>query len=87
MAYCTHKMPLIGQLRPGLWVASAFGGHGLNTTAMAGMLIDSAISEGDDRWRLFESYGMGRGVPLARRSAVQLAYWMMQIRDYVEEKR
>src|ERR1700730_17765001 len=31
-----HGMPQIGRLRPGLWVASGFGRHGLNTTAMAG---------------------------------------------------
>src|SRR3954452_20652150 len=31
-----HGMPQIGQLRKGLWVASGFGRHGLNTTAMAG---------------------------------------------------
>src|SRR5947207_7180900 len=34
-----HGMPQIGQLRKGLWVASGFGRHGLNTTAMAGQLI------------------------------------------------
>ena len=31
-----HRMPQIGELSPRLWLASGFGGHGLNTTAMAG---------------------------------------------------
>ena len=56
MAYAVHKMPQIGELAPGYWLASAFGGHGLNTTAMAGEMIARAILEGDDRWRLFSSY-------------------------------
>lgn len=51
-----HNMPQIGQLRPGLWVASGFGRHGLGTTAMAGQLIARGILEGDDRWRLFAPF-------------------------------
>jgi glycine/D-amino acid oxidase-like deaminating enzyme len=51
-----HGMPQIGQLQPGLWVASGFGRQGLNTSAMAGQLIASGILEGDDRWRLFSPF-------------------------------
>ena len=42
-----HRMPQIGELGPGVWLASGFGGHGLNTTAMAGNIIARAIVEGD----------------------------------------
>ena len=41
-----HRMPQIGEMEPGIWVASAFGGHGLNTTAMAGDVIARGISSG-----------------------------------------
>ncbi len=51
-----HGMPQIGQLRPGLWVASGFGRQGLNTSAMAGHLIARSMLEGDDRWRLFSPF-------------------------------
>ncbi|MBE0703810.1 MAG: FAD-binding oxidoreductase, partial [Afipia sp.] len=51
-----HGMPQIGELRPGLWVASGFGRQGLNTSAMAGRLIAAGITEGDDRWRLFSPF-------------------------------
>ena len=44
MAYAVHKMPQIGELAPGYWLAGAFGGHGLNTTAMAGEMIARAIT-------------------------------------------
>lgn len=51
-----HRMPQIGEFSPGLWVASGFGGHGLNTTAMAGNLIARAIVEGNRTWRHFEPF-------------------------------
>ena len=36
MAYARHLMPQIGKLEDGLWFCTAFGGHGLNTTAIGG---------------------------------------------------
>jgi glycine/D-amino acid oxidase-like deaminating enzyme len=51
-----HGMPQIGQLRRGLWVASGFGRHGLNTSAIAGQLIARSILWGDERWRLFSPF-------------------------------
>ena len=51
-----HGMPQIGQLRKGLWVASGFGRHGLNTSAMAGQLIARSILWGEERWRLFSPF-------------------------------
>jgi glycine/D-amino acid oxidase-like deaminating enzyme len=51
-----HGMPQIGQLRKGLWVASGFGRHGLNTSAMAGQLIARSILWGEDRWKLFSPF-------------------------------
>ena len=40
-----HRMPQLGELSPGLWMASGFGGHGLNTTAMAGVIIARGVAE------------------------------------------
>jgi glycine/D-amino acid oxidase-like deaminating enzyme len=51
-----HRMPQIGEIERGVWVASGFGGHGLNTTAMAGELIGRGIVENDQTWRLFAPY-------------------------------
>src|SRR5256714_15222434 len=85
MAYAVHKMPQIGELAPGYWLASAFGGHGLNTTAMAGEMIARAILDGDDRWRLFSSYELVWAGGRAGRVAAQAAYWSIQARDSVRE--
>jgi gamma-glutamylputrescine oxidase len=76
MSYLTHEMPTLGPLAPRIWFATGFGGLGLATTSMAGRLIASAIVDGDDRWRLFEKFGLpyagGRSIA---RVASQLAIW------------
>ena len=85
MAYATHKMPIIGPLEPGLWAATGFGGHGLNTTAIAGRLIARAIAEGDDGYRLFDPFGMPWAGGAAGRAATQAVYWYYQLRDKLDE--
>lgn len=87
MAYALHKMPIITRVDRGLWALTAFGGHGLNTTAMAGRLVARAITRRDDRFRLFSDFGpRWVGGPLGQ-AGVQLSYWGMQIRDRIEERR
>jgi glycine/D-amino acid oxidase-like deaminating enzyme len=86
MSYAVHKMPQIGQLTPGVWLAGAFGGHGLNTTAMAGELIARAIAERDDRWRLFSAYELVWAGGKIGPAAAQVVNWSMQLRDALEER-
>jgi glycine/D-amino acid oxidase-like deaminating enzyme len=85
MGYALHKMPLIGGDGQGQWHATAFGGHGLNVTAMAGILIARAIAEGDDAFRRFGAFApRWAGGPFGR-AGVQASYWWMQIRDRLDE--
>jgi len=70
-----HHMPQVGEIEPGVWVASGFGGHGLNTTAMAGELIARGIIENDDTWRLFRPYELVWAGGLIGRIAAQGVYW------------
>jgi hypothetical protein len=86
MAYAVHKMPQIGELAQGYWLASAFGGHGLNTTAMAGEMIARAILEGDDRWRLFSPYELVWAGGRSGRVAAQTLLWSLQTRDSLKER-
>lgn len=81
MGFAVHRMPLIGEVSPGLWLASAFGGHGINTTAMAADLIVSALLEGDDRWKLFLPYELVWGGGPLGRAAIQLVYWSRRSRQ------
>ncbi len=87
MGYAVHKMPLIGPLRDGLWACTAFGGHGLNTTAVGGRLIAGAIAAGDDRWRLFAPFRPRYAGGAIGRLATQAVYWSMQVRDRLQERR
>jgi glycine/D-amino acid oxidase-like deaminating enzyme len=87
MGYALHKMPLIGRARDGQWFATAFGGHGLNTTAMAGLLFARAIADGDDEYRRFEAFApRWAGGPFGR-AGVQATYWWLKARDMIDEAR
>lgn len=87
MAYARHFMPLIGGDGQGQWWATAFGGHGLNTTAMAGLLLARAVAAKDDEYRRFSPFApQWAGGPLGR-VAVQVGYWGMQAKDRYEEWR
>jgi gamma-glutamylputrescine oxidase len=87
MAYARHLMPQIGRLDEGLWYCTAFGGHGLNTTAIGGRLVAEAIAGDSDRYRLFDRFGLTWNGGLAGRGAVQGAYWAMQATDRIRERR
>src|SRR5471032_1355432 len=51
-----YRMPQIGEIERGVWLASGFGGHGLNTSAMGGELVARGLVEGDQTWRMFAPY-------------------------------
>jgi hypothetical protein len=74
-------MPQIGELSPGLWLASGFGGHGLNTTALAGNIIARAIDEGDDTWKLFLPFELVWAGGAVGRLAGQAYYSWVQARE------
>jgi glycine/D-amino acid oxidase-like deaminating enzyme len=71
-----HGMPQIGQLRKGLWVASGFGRQGLNTSAMAGVLVARSILWSDERWRLFSPFELvWAGGPIGRVAGQIVGMW------------
>jgi glycine/D-amino acid oxidase-like deaminating enzyme len=92
MGYTRQKMPVIGELEPGIWAATAFGGHGLNTSAMAAQLISDAITQADDQWTLFKQFHPGTidrmagGNSPVGRVATQAVYWGMRARDWWDER-
>lgn len=83
MSYARHLMPQIGQYRPGVWYCTAFGGHGMNTTAIGGTVIAEAIRGASDRYKLFAPFGLvWNGGPFGT-AAVQLTYWSYQAADLI----
>lgn len=79
MGFTVHRMPQIGEVQPGVWIASGFAGHGLNITAMAGTLIARGIVENDDAWRLFLPYDLvWAGGVLGRAVRQTTSWWKRQ---------
>jgi gamma-glutamylputrescine oxidase len=86
MSYARHLMPQIGRLEDGLWSCTAFGGHGMNTTAIGGKVVAEAITGMSDRYRLYVPFGLDwNGGPFGR-AAVQLTYWAYQAMDAWRER-
>jgi gamma-glutamylputrescine oxidase len=82
-----HGMPQIGELGPGVWLASGFGRHGLNTTAMAGNLIARAVVDGEQTWRQFSPFELVWAGGRIGRAVAQLYYWTRRLRDALAERR
>ncbi len=87
MGYAPHRMPQVGEIEPGLWVCSAFGGHGVAQTAAGADAVAAGIAGEDDRWTMFRPFGTAwAGGPFGR-VATQLVYWRLQASDWWDEKR
>jgi gamma-glutamylputrescine oxidase len=82
-----HRMPQIGELGPGVWLASGFGGHGLDTTAMAGNLVARAVVEGDETWRKFTPFELVWAGGVFGCTAAQLRVWIKRLTDASAERR
>ncbi|GLS87812.1 oxidoreductase [Cypionkella aquatica] len=86
MGYARHLMPQVGMMEPGAWHITAFGGHGLNTTAVAGKVLAEAILGESDRLAMFAGFGLDwAGGPLGL-AAAQATYWKLQLQDWWRER-
>jgi gamma-glutamylputrescine oxidase len=86
MSYARHQMPQIGRIDDGLWLAQAFGGHGVAPTTFAGEVLASAIAEGDERWRGFSHYGLVSALKPAGFVGAQLGYWWAEFKDVWKDR-
>ena len=87
MGYARHFMPLIGGDGQGRWWATAFGGHGMNTTAMGGILMARAIAAKDGEYKRFAAFAPQWAGGIFGRAGVQAGYWTMQLKDKLDERR
>ncbi|WP_420963235.1 NAD(P)/FAD-dependent oxidoreductase [Brucella sp. IR073] len=87
MSYARHLMPQIGKLDRSTWYCTAFGGHGLNTTAIGGKVVAEAICGQSDRYRLFDKFGLVWAGGAAGLAAAQLTYWKLQMQDWLNERK
>jgi glycine/D-amino acid oxidase-like deaminating enzyme len=80
-----HRMPQIGEIERGVWLASGFGGHGLNTSAMGGELVARGITDGDQGWQLFAPYELVWAGGVLGRIVAQSIYWGARPIERIEE--
>lgn len=81
MSYARHEMPQIGEVEPELWLAQAFGGHGVAPTTFGGELLAAAIAERDPRWRELSGYGLVSALKPVGFVGAQLGYTWLQCQD------
>lgn len=86
MGYARHLMPQIGQMGPGAWHATAFGGHGLNTTALAGRVLAEAITGESQRIQAFAPFPLSWAGGWAGLAVAQATYWGLQLQDWWRER-
>jgi glycine/D-amino acid oxidase-like deaminating enzyme len=70
-----HRMPQIGEIERGVWLASGFGGHGLNTSALGGELVARGLVDNDQTWRMFAPYELVWAGGLLGGVLAQGIYW------------
>jgi len=83
LAYAPHKMPQLGEIEPGYWYNTGFGGHGLAPTTVGGEMVASAIAEGSDAYKAFAPYGIGFAGGKMGKYVAQLVYYWWRARDYI----
>ncbi|MDK1385743.1 FAD-binding oxidoreductase [Sinorhizobium sp. 8-89] len=86
MSYARHLMPQIGQMSPGVWYCTAFGGHGLNTTAIGGKVVAEGILGQSERYKFYQPFGLVWAGGLAGLAVAQLTYWKLQAQDWWRER-
>ena len=86
MSYARHLMPQIGPIQPGVWSCTAFGGHGLNTTAIGGKVVAEGILGASDRYKVFKPFGLAWAGGYAGLAVAQLTYWKLQAQDWWRER-
>lgn len=85
MGYTVHRMPLIGQLRPGVWYCTNFGGNGVGPTTAGGEIIAKAIAEGDETYKLFKPFGFEYTGGLLGPLVAQAVYRSWELSDWLGE--
>ncbi len=87
MGYSRHKMPEIGQWKPGFWHLVGFGGHGVAPTTLGAELVATAITQNDRRYQAFAAWPLvWAGGPVLGRAAAQLTYWWYELKDWLKER-
>ncbi|MGB1239276.1 MAG: NAD(P)/FAD-dependent oxidoreductase [Pseudomonadales bacterium] len=85
MSYAGHRMPIVGRQRPGIWLCSAFGGHGLNSGSAAGTAVAQGICDINNDYQLFEPFGCQWNGGIFGPLAASITYSYLRMKDRRQE--
>lgn len=87
MAYAPHFLPYVGEISPGVFALTGFGGHGMNTAPVAAMaLADHLSGRNPEALAPFEAIPMRRSFGSAGRLAAEGAYRALRLADWAAER-
>ena len=81
-----NAMPQIGEIAPAVWVTTGYGHHGINTAAVAGLVVGRAIVEKNETFRLFEPFALKPGFGLVGLIRAQIDLWRDRKLDRASER-
>lgn len=87
MSFTRHGMPQIGRLPDGVWYAAGFGGHGVAPTTLGGEVLARAMLGEAPVPAELAVYGLRPTFGKLGLAAAQLAYWGLQARDALLDRR
>jgi gamma-glutamylputrescine oxidase len=85
MAYASHKMPIVKQHKPGQWICSSFGGHGLNTGTICGTLVAQSICGINDDYQLLAPFGCHWNGGVLGPIVANMTYKYLRFKDKFQE--
>jgi len=85
MAYAGHKMPIVQQQQPGVWICSSFGGHGLNTGTICGVKVAQGICAINQDYQLLSPFGCDWNGGILGPMVANLTYKYLRLKDKIQE--
>ena len=85
MAYAGHKMPIVQQHQPGVWICSSFGGHGLNTGTVCGVKVAQGICAINQDYQLLSPFGCDWNGGILGPMVANLTYKYLRLKDKIQE--
>ena len=82
MAYAPHRMPVIAEIERDLYLLAGFGGHGVNTSAVAATILAETLANHGKAHQHFARFGLQPSRGTLGRLAARLRQWRRSAREH-----
>jgi len=83
MAYTSHMMPYVGQIKPNVYSLVGFGGHGMNTAPIAAKILADWLIGTSDALKVFEKIPFAWNGGVVGPLAAELKYLYLKFIDKI----